>query len=306
MAMARKGLIVAVTTSLMLVASVALAATPRKVIDSAKFPEEAGVREVGWLGWTRIATNKGTATAYLKPDGEKKFKVRPTPAPTFLGGITFEGPRADQAVFWQFRVKGSGTIQFVDLDNRNILKAPRGINTARSEELATLSGDHLLFGRGGPFKGLQDRIMLYTFSTRSLRTLATTKGAKLSAGQVNGDYATWSQCRASSCQVTRLNLETDGKVKPPPAPAGRANFASAVAENGTLFWVESDYDRCGVGSKIMRLRNGNVTQIAALPDGVEADGLYAWSNGVKVFVVFTQTVCGQDDSGIYQVVGERL
>lgn len=304
--MARKGLIVAVATSLVLVASIAFAAVPRKVVDSARFPEEAGVREVGWVGWTRIATNKGTATAYLKPDGGLKFKVRPTAAPTFMGGITFDGPRANQAVFWQFRVNGSGTIQFVDLDSHNILRAPRGINTARSEELATLSGNYLLFGRGGPFKGLQDRIMLYRFSTRNLSTLATTRGPKLSAGQVNGDYATWSQCGAASCQVTRLNLATDGKVKPPAAPQGRANFASAVAENGTLFWVESDYDQCGNGSKIMRLRNGNVTQIATLPDGVEADGLYAWSDGAKVFVIFTRTVCGQDDSGIYQVVGERL
>lgn len=304
--MARKGSIVAVATSMVLIASVAFAATPRRVVDSPKFPEEAGVREVGWVGWTRIATNKGTATAYLKPDGDRRFKVRPTPAPTFMGGITFEGVKANQAVFWQFRARGSGTIQFLDLNTRNVLNAPRGINTQRSEELATISGDYLLFGRGGPFKALQDRIMLYRFSTRNLRTLATTDGPRLSAGQVSGDYATWAQCGASSCQVTRLNLATDGIVKPPSAPEGRANFASAVAENGTLFWVESDYERCGVNSRIMRLRNGNVTKIAALPNGVEADGLYAWSNGAKVFVVFTRKVCGTDAAGIYQVVGDRL
>jgi hypothetical protein len=303
--MARKALIVAVATSFVLVASIALAATPRKVIDAAKYPEEAGIREEGWLGWTKILANQGTADAYLKRGGDPKFRI-PTPHPAFLGGITFEGPRADQAVFWQFRRAGSGQIQFVDLNGGEILNAPEGVNTTRSEELATVSGDYLLFGRGGRFKGLQDRIMLYQFSTDQMRTLATTQGAKLSAGQVNGDYATWSQCSNTTCQVTRLNLSTDGKVKPPAAPQGRANFDSAVATNGTLFWVQSDHNQCGNGSKIMRLRNGNVATIATLPDGVEADGLYAWSNGAKIFVVFTRSICGRGAAGIYQVVGERL
>jgi hypothetical protein len=275
----------------------AWAVQPVKVVDSAA-PEVSGAREAGWLAYSRPVDRRWTA--FVVPDGGTRVKI-PNHKPAFVGSIELSGPRANQVVFWEFEKGNNGQIRFFDLVSSVIKKAPSGVNTSRSEEAASMSGDYLLFGRGKPDEVWQRQVILYRFSNARTRVLAKTDGPALSAERVNGNFAVWTRCTTTTCDVYRHQISTGRTIRIPSAPKGRANYWSTVTPEGVVYYVEGSAASCGVKTKLMRFAAGTKTKISQVPDGVEIAETYTWQDGVSTRVLFTRTTCNGKNVGIYEV-----
>ena len=282
---------------LTLLADAAVAATPVKVIDTPAKEASGGIAE-GWVGWSTF-TN-GAWKAFVRPDGASARKI-PTADSAFIGDIVLDGPRAGQAVFWQFEGL-DGQIKFYDLDTRNVLHAPAGVNTRKSEEFASASGDYMLFGRGPVSAVFQTQVNLYRFSTNRTRRIASANEPILTSDQVNGDYVAYTRCR-NPCSVTRYRVSTGRSLKMPAPPVGRANYYGAVLPDGTVYYVQGNQRQCGKNTKMLRLRDGNVTTVTNMPDGIEMSALSADVVGGGPVVVFTRFNCATGRTGVYKVAG---
>jgi hypothetical protein len=301
-AMPKKILLIAIVgTSIALTPNAAWAAPPYPIADDPKIEERSGAREEGWMAWSEL-TGAGRVPAFLLPDNGARRRI-PVKQSAFVGGIQVSGPRAGQAVFWQFNKKLRGTIRFFDPVSGDVKRAPKKINmTAWSQKSASISGNYLLFGRGKPNVGFQSRVMLYDFSTKQLTRLVGAKGPRFNADQVRGDHAVWTACRKRKCQVFRQTLSTSQRMRIPAAPGKRVNRSAAVDSNGDVYYVESPRNRCTGPVKIQKFDGTGVTTVLALKPGVDAEDLYAWHDGVNTRIVYTRSVCDTFRTGIWEIV----
>lgn len=290
-----KVMVVAALTVAMTAIS-AWAATPVKLVDT-KADESSPTSADGWLAWSVWNRSAGRDIAWLDPSGPEDPRKVPTTASAYVGDIVLDGPRAGEAVFFQFEGK-NGQIKFYDLATRDVLNAPSGINTSKSEEYPSASGDYLLFGRGPLGEDFVRQVLLYRFSTEKVTTVASSTQPFLIPDQVNGDYLVYTR----KYDVYRRQISSGTTIRIPAAPDGRANYFGGVLPDGTAFFVQGSATTCGKNTKIMRLRNGNVSSIASVPDGYEIANLSAEEIGAETHIVFSRLSCKNLYGGIYEVV----
>jgi hypothetical protein len=291
----------AVIISLLIVATLngsGSAATPIKVVDTAA-DETTPTIAPGWLAWSRDGGKK--YVALIRHAGTTR-RI-PSPYDAFPGSVILRGPHANQVVFWEFARRGNGRIRFYDVATGDVHAAPNGVNTAKSEELASVSGDYLLFARGPVGAANDTRVILYRFGTNRFRTIASSTEPVFTADDVTGDFAVYTRCGASTCNVIRYRISTRHRVVMPPAPAGRANYFGTVLSNSTVYYAQGSFIRCGSAVRIERLRNGRVTSIAALAGGADASSLDVARIGGRPVVAFQRIVCATGKGGIYRVAG---
>jgi hypothetical protein len=194
---------------------------------------------------------------------------------------------------------GKGDIRFYDPSTDTVLKAPKGINTARREFAPHSDGDYLAFDRVRA-DGSWD-VDLYRYSTKKLTVI----GHNNAVGQVNGDYIAEFLCTRTTCNTYRYQISTKHLKKAPSAPSGRANYWSAVAADGTLYWVQGSYSKCGVHTKIKQMSGSTVSTVLQVPNGIELSSLEARTLTGGAQVLFTRIKCtasgGFSNQGIYKV-----
>jgi hypothetical protein len=275
------------------------ASTPLKVVDTGA-DETTPAIAPGWLAWSR--DNGRRYVAWVRPDGGTALRI-PSPYDAFPGSVVLRGPRADQVVFWEFAHRGNGRIRFYDIATGDVSAAPKGVNTTKSEELASVSGDYLLFARGPVGATNDTRVILYRFSTHRFRTIASSTEPVLTADDVTGDFAIYTRCGTTTCNVIRYRISTGHRVVMPRAPKGRANYFGAVLGNGTVYYAQGSFIRCGGAVDLERRRNGHATSIATLANGADASSLDVARLGDRPVVAFQRIVCATGKGGIYRVAG---
>ncbi|HEV8088981.1 MAG TPA: hypothetical protein VGQ50_09985 [Actinomycetota bacterium] len=281
-----------------LVAGTALAATPVKVLDKKGVMEFGGSQIDGWLAWDQNSkAHPKRFHTYVQPDGGSAVRV-PIKGGTRSGDLIQTGPRAGQLVFEALSF-GKGDIRFYDPNTDTVLKAPKGINTSLQEFAPRSDGDYLVFDRlraDGSWN-----IELYQYSTKKLTVIGRNK----SVGQINGDYISLFICTRTTCNVWRYQISTGHLKKAPSAPAGRANYWSGVAADGTLYWVQGSYSKCGIHTKIKQMVGGTVTTVVSYPNGNELAALEARTLIGGPQVLFTRIQCSAagrvSNDGIYKV-----
>jgi hypothetical protein len=274
------------------------ASTPLKVVDTAA-DETTPTIAPGWLAWSR--DNGKRYVVRVRRDGGT-FSI-PSPYDAFPGSVILRGPRANQVVFWEFAHRGNGRIRFYDIATGDVRAAPKGVNTTKSEELASASGDYLLFARGPVGTANDTRVILYRFSTHRFRTIASSTQPVLTADDVTGDFAVYTRCAATTCDVIRYRISTGRRVVMPHAPEGRANYFGAVLGNGTVYYAQGSFIQCGGAVDLERRRNGHVTSIATLANGTDASSLDVARIADRPVVAFQRIVCATGKGGIYRVAG---
>ncbi len=274
------------------------ASTPYKMVDTAA-DETTPAIAPGWLAWSR---DNGTKyVARLRHAGT--IRRIPSPYDAFPGTVILHGPHAGQVVFWEFAKRGNGRIRFYDIDTHRVLRAPKGVNTTKSEELASVSGDYMLFARGPVGAANDTRVILYRFSTHRFRTIASSRKPVFTADDVTGDFAVFTRCSHATCNVIRYRISTRTRVRMPAAPAGRANYFGTALANGAVYYAQGSFIRCGGAVRIERARRGHVTTIATLADGADASSLDAATIAGRHVVAFQRIVCATGKGGIYRVAG---
>jgi hypothetical protein len=295
--------IISIIVGLVLVgATAAQAASPVKIIDTKGADETPGAIADGWVAWSaNTAANQNLYHGYVKPDGGAVRKI-PVKAGVNVGSIATDGPRAGELSFELLNKTGSD-IKFYDLSTKAIRNPPAGVNTSKREWNPSASGDYLLFGRGPTKTYASTTVLLYRFSKARFITVASSAKSVFTADQVNGDYVAYTKCTATACDVYRYRISNQKTVRVPRAPTGRANYWSAVLPDGTTYWVQGNFNKCGKNTKILRWKSGTPTTVVSVPDGIELVGLEAQVVGASPVVIFGEYACKSGDYGLYKVDG---
>jgi hypothetical protein len=214
--------------------------------------------------------------AYVKPAGQPRVKVNNS-------GIAFAGGIDGTTFIYQHISSGHSDIGLYDVGTQT-RSLPTGVNTSAWEWSPTISGDWILFSRQNPnATPVSDRVVLrneMTSVTRVLDDAAGTPDRILTAGQVNGDYASWDRYTPSAHTGTvRLYQISTQHTDIVQLPIGKIQYASSVNAAGNLFYVRSGIG-CGKQVVIREIIVGvSDTALAALPPGYDVSKTFAVDEG---------------------------
>jgi hypothetical protein len=141
-----------------------------------------------------------------------------------------------------------------------------------------MSGNLLLFGRLSD-DGIR-RIILFDLLTRESQVLdhIQGRGAFLAPGQINGDWASWTKCRAvGPCDAIRYNIPNRERIAI--ANPGREQRATSIGPDGTLYFARAR-SVCGSSVRLMSVTvDGTETELWRLPSGDDIGTTHVYVDG---------------------------
>ena len=244
----------------------ALAATrqssPQPVLTT-RLNEENPAAGGGYFAWSRNSRARlRRYDAYVRRGRSRPIKLNAPRTEGWIGGIS------GTTLVYQQSFGRFSDLKFFDLATRKRSYPPKGFNTRGGWEWhPSISGDWVLFGRSAADT---DYIILRGISTGRQIVLDKLVGAEssndLAPGQVNGNYAVWAKCEASTCTAFRYAI-AEGLTTPIPAPPGRFHYGPSVNPSGTVYVARSGrgcgsrveiwrYPLVGLPSVMLTLRRG--------------------------------------------------
>lgn len=283
-----------------LLATTVQAGTPVKVVDTAAY--EFGSAAGGdWVAWSRGPGSGGDHDLSVKQTGQPADVIEAGRSQQ-VGNIELGGPHGDILVFDIGPGAGDRDIRFYDLGSGNVTGPPAGINSDRDDELPSISGNYLLFSRGPAQAFFAKQVYLYDFTTTDLTLIASAPtGGTATSDSIRGNFASYTLCPSTGkCNVFRYRISTGGRTRMP--NPDRATYWSSVLADGTVYFVQGSPTRCGRQTKIMRFRNGAVTNLHLFTNGIEIADLDAVDDGIEPTVYFTRIRCN-GLPGIWKIAG---
>jgi Tol biopolymer transport system component len=239
---------------------------------------------------------------YVKPAGQPRWKVN-TRGVSWPGAI--DSSDGTTLIYQQAR-RGNSDLRLIDMSTK-VRSIPTGVNTAKWEWQPSISGDWILFGRSWGSRPVKYSIVLHNESTSENRVLEVHKRrpAKVSEpGQVNGDWASWDTYTVrSGASTVRLYQISTSTTTVPRVPRGKAQYASSVLADGTLFFVRADRGVCGRHVQLMERSGGTNTVLAQLPAGYDVFRTAAVSEGggESTSLYFDRVSCSSGRIHIYKL-----
>ena len=234
---------------------------------------------------------------YVKPAGQRRWKVN-NRGESWPGGID------GTTLIYQQARRGNSDLRLIDMATK-VRSIPTGVNTAKWEWGPTLSGDWILFGRSWGSRPIKYSIVLHNENTAENRVLEThrRRPAKVSEpNQVNGDWATWDtygvRTGASAVRLYQISTSTTTTLR---VPRGKAQYASSVLADGTLFFVRADRGVCGRRVQMLEHIGGGNVVLAKLPAGYDVSRTFAVSEAEGASVYFDRIKCSNGGSHIYKL-----
>jgi len=257
------------------------------------------------LTWAHNGSgNGGPMNAYVRVGSGPVVKLNGTGTQGFAGGISGD------TVIFQRLSSGQSDIRLYDASSHTYPALPGGWNTSAWEWRPTISGNLVLFGRqSGSGTGFTSKIFLGDLATGHLTLLATRTGRYAIAwpGQVNGNYAVWSQCSDTriSCSVLRYDIAAGTTtVIPNTFGSGKQQYAPSVASDGTVYFIHSG-SSCGASVTLVRQPlAGPKTVLVSFNNGVDVDTTYTDDSTGTPSVYYAKGACagGFIQRDIYKVV----
>jgi hypothetical protein len=249
-----------------LIAAVAVAASqsPTPALKTAGDEREPAV-DGSYLAWTEAPrAHPDRFRAYARKGGKPRFRVNRRGTVGFTWGGAIDGKRL---VYGQARnARAQSDLKFFDLASRKRTGPPAGVNTARIENGASLSGDWLLFRREKRARS-SFRIILFNPVTKEAITLDAAHLRRYAQpGNVGGNYATWIRCRRFTFCTTFVYDIAAGTRSRVPNPSHRAQYAASITAGGVVYFAESDGGNCGAHIALWRYPLGETrTKLISLP-----------------------------------------
>lgn len=228
------------------------------------------------------------------------FRVNPKGATAFTGGI--EGSTLVYELSTQDQ---KADVVMVDLSTQTELDVPDGVNTDAREFSPSISGTHLLFGRGIRHGS---SIVLFDTSTGTSQILYSKTNTdrrffNILPIQVNGNYAVWQQLVISkkdghliSGDVFLYDIAaTTTKI---PSAEGVWQYGPSVDAEGTMYFGRSNFS-CGENAQLIeRQIDGTESVIYTFPHGRDFNFSVAVDNADDTTdVYFDQGNCRGPDFG---------
>jgi len=271
----RKRLFALAALAALTVALTATAATAPAPVKVGPRNEVAPAASDDWFVWSKSRQRRTSPfDLFAQQTGRKAFKVNPKNTQAYPGGID-----GTTLVYQLIRgaLAGRSDLRLYDLTTRRLQAIPPGVNTAKWECCATLSGGWLLFSRGQAYSRDRQLVLLGNLITGEQRVLdqLQNRNGILGAGQLNGNFAVWAKCNPyPRCQIFRYDLAS-ASTTPLPATTGKVVYSPSVNEYGTVYYGQSNR---GCGKSVQLVRQpvaGGPEAIAELPQGWDLDVTFA-------------------------------
>jgi hypothetical protein len=270
------------------------AATVTQVFGSPRRSEDWSSAATGYLAVNqRRPGNVQNSNVLVVPEGGVPTKVNPDGSnadyPTIeLGNQHF----GDVMLYAEWHGDGQRDVRIYDLVSGTFTDPPAGVNTSASESRPSLSGDHLLFGRGRADKP-STRAILYDLSSGTSRVIA--QADYVWVGPINGDWVVYQAC-TRVCLIYRYQISTGARGR---VPTPRAlNYFPVIDDDGTVYFGASGRT-CGSNVRMMRHLLGADTSsvVKKFPDGVDIFP----GDVVDHAVYFGRYNCGQEQGDVYRL-----
>jgi len=247
----------------------------------------------GYRAW--IHAPRGTYHLIVKPTGEKRYVVAKGDDVGAGTDLALGTTLGDVLVFTGPGRRGDyGNVRIWDLDEERLIRTPEGVNTRDPEAAAAISGHHLLFGRDPRQLGHLSQVVLMDITTGRSKILArSSQGA--GPDSINGDWATYTVCDKSTCDVFRYRISTGHARKVPHGPT-RSLSSSVVTSNGTVYLTRSSPDACG-GDSIVRWTPEGRRTLARFADRFGVGGTDVLVEGRSTTLFFTRATCKSSPGG---------
>jgi hypothetical protein len=259
-----------------------------------------------WFAWSRSRRlTRGPFDLYAQRTDGQAFRVGKKAYAGAIDGSTL----AYQVILGPGL--GNSDLRLLDLATRRQKRLPTGVNTARWECCARISGNWLLFGRARASGTGRQLVLLRNLVTGEQRVLDANQAKRgaLRAAQLNGNYAVWSRCDPfPQCRIFRYDVGS-GSATLLPVPPGQIPYAPSVNELGTVYYAQRG-PGCGNSVKLMKQRLLDAPELlVTLPPGRDVGVTYAHiatvkppRELVKTNVYFDQRTCGKQQRwDIYRI-----
>lgn len=286
-------------------------ATVEPVRARPRLDEESPAVGLGVVAWSQNrAPNVGRYDAWVRLEGSRAFKVNARGTEGFPGGID-----GTTVVFQQNdEARNDSDLWLYDLATRQQRKLGRRVNTEDWEWAPSIAGNWILFGRGrlqGIFEPGLRQVLLVNRSTGERRQLAKTETLETEVfpGQLSGNFAVWSVCRArhsmSFCETFLYDIANATTTMLPLGDA-RSQFAASVTAAGVAYLVRSN-GTCGGAAHLVRYERGAVAEtLMRFPPGTESFRSYAFGRDTgETEVYFERSRCSSGRGDVVRVIDGR-
>jgi hypothetical protein len=260
--------------------------------------EESPSQAAGALAWVQNSKlHPHLYNVYAQVNGGPRFRANPTNTQAGLG----TGIDGHTLVFTQVHGAKS-SIRLFNLQTRRASGPPAGVNTPNAEDEPSISGGWLLYHRTEQGNPAGQQVLLTNLASGKTRTLASVPGRLgfLEAGQVNGDWAVWTQSvNGTRFNVWRYQISTRTTTLVP-NPANRVHSAAAVNPNGTVYFEQSGL-ACGSGVTIEIFPvGGPVTAQGTLPAGIDLFHPFLYEHSPTDDYLFARAHCVSGAVDVYK------
>ena len=260
--------------------------------------EQSASQAAGELAWVQNSKlHPHLYNVYAQVGGGARFRVNPANTQAGLG----TGIDGHTLVFTQLHGTKS-SIRLFDLQTRRASGPPAGVNTANVEDEPSISGGWLLYHRTEQGSSPGQQVLLTNLSTGKTRVLASVPGRAgfLEAGQVNGDWAVWTQSvNGARFNVWRYQISTRTTTLVP-NPSNAVHSAAAVNPNGTVYFEQSGL-ACGSGVTVEEYPvGGPVTALGTLPAGIDLFHPFLYEHSATDDFLFARVHCAGGATDVYR------
>jgi hypothetical protein len=294
----RRGLIVATAVAL-LAAPAAYALVGQHGVKTTRvyeqLPAAATEGSTNYFAWTQNSrARRNHFDAFLTRTGDPRVKLNTT-GEGYMGGVD------PPLVVYQQVAGRDSDLRLYDANSKKRPTLPAGVNTPDWEWEPSISGDWLLFGRQ---TNNAQYVILHSLTTPTVVMLD--QGARFRhAGQVNGNFAVWTRCNRTTCNVVRRNIfaTTDIVLSKPPT---KFQYGAAVTSIGIVYVARSG-PKCGADVKIVRYFGAGDPPGGKVVADLGTKGRDFWSAYARdnadgsVDVFYDRYVCGTGKSDIYRI-----
>jgi hypothetical protein len=285
-------LIVPAAAGAMSLPQVAVRAKPPPVNE--EYPA-AAPGELAWVQNSKLHPH--LYNVYAQPGGGARFRVN---APGTQAGA---GTGIDGHTLAYTQVHGTQqSIRLFNLQTHVRGGPPAGVNTPSIEDEPSISGHWLLFHRLEDGSSPGQQVLLVNLSTGATRVLASVPGGRgfLEAGQVNGNFAVFTQSRTGTAFNVWLYNIVQKTLTVIPNPLGKVHTSAAVNSFGTVYFEQSGVG-CGSNATVAEYPVGGPLFLAGtLKPGIDLFHPFLFENGPADDFVFAKIHCQSGATDIYK------